>query len=232
MVVDTKKLKPAQEAGVVEDIERGVANGIRPLPWQTDTCIGDWHYSRPLFERHGYKTVGQVVRMLVDIVSKNGNLLLSVPVRGNGELDEDEIAFLQGLARWMELNGDGIFGTRPWKIYGEGPSTEETAEAGQFGGARDVRSKPYTAADLRFTTNAGTLYAFVLAWPEDRSVLVKSLATGASTAGGRKATDVTLLGYDGKIAWSQDAAGLHVRLPEGVTREHALALKISGVLAD
>ena len=77
--------------------------------------------------------------------------MLSVPVRGDGTIDDHEVAFLEGMAEWMKTNGEGIFGSRPWKVYGEGPSTVETPEAGQFGGARDVRSKPYTIEDIRFT---------------------------------------------------------------------------------
>ena len=170
-VLNAKKLCAGHRAGVVEDIERGVATGIRPDPWQTDTCIGDWHYDRRLFEQHKYKTTGQVVQMLIDIVSKNGNLLLSIPVRGDGTIDEDEVAFLEGLASWMHANGEGIFGTRPWKIYGEGPSVTGPVAQGQFGGARDVRD--YTAEDIRFTTKGDTLYAFVMAWPGEQAVIVK-----------------------------------------------------------
>jgi alpha-L-fucosidase len=141
----------------------------------------------------------------------------------------------------MDVNGDAIFATRPWVVFGEGPSAEEKTEAGQFGGARDVRSKPYTAEDMRFTTKADALYAFVLEWPTDKTVLVKSLATGSPQiaglpAGGsakevRKVTGVTLLGYTGKLTWTQDATGLHVQLPDAPPSEHAVALKITGVTA-
>ncbi|HVU34306.1 MAG TPA: alpha-L-fucosidase, partial [Opitutaceae bacterium] len=111
-VINAKHLGPGHAPAVVPDIERGVAEGIRSEPWQTDTCIGSWHYDRAIFEQHRYKTVGQVVRMLVDIVSKNGNLLLSIPVKGNGEIDADEVKFLQGMAAWMDVNGEAIFATR------------------------------------------------------------------------------------------------------------------------
>ncbi len=228
-VMNTKHLTPAHKTAGVEDIERGVATGILPQPWQTDTCIGGWHYDRKLFEQHKYKTVAQVVRMLTDIVSKNGNLLLNVPVRGDGSLDEDEIAFLQGLAKWMDVNSEAIYGTRPWLTYGEGPSTVEKAEGGQFGGARDVRSKPYTAEDIRFTTKAGALYAVIMELPAaGQPVVVKSLATTATLAKG-KVTGVTLLGHAGPLEWSQDASGLIVKLP-AAPREHAVTLKITGAL--
>ena len=230
-VMNTKHLEPAQEAAGVQDIERGVAAGIRPLPWQTDTCIGAWHYDRKIFEQHKYKTVAQVVRMLTDIVSKNGNLLLNVPVRGDGSLDEDEIAFLGGLAKWMDVNSGAIYATRPWVIYGEGPSAEETHEVGQFGGAKDVRSKPYTAEDVRFTSKAGSLYAIVMAQPAAGTpVVLKSLAIGSAPIGNRKVTAVSLLGYPDPLTWSQDATGLHVQLPTQLPSEHTLSLEIKGVL--
>ncbi len=221
-VLFAKKMTPAHAPAVTPDIERGVSEAIRPEPWQTDTCISSWHYDRRIFDEHKYKTVGQVVRMLCDIVSKNGNLLLSVPVRGNGELDADEVAFLEGMAKWMDVNSEAIYGTRPWKVYGEGPSTEEKHETGQFGGAKDVRSQPYTAEDMRFTTKAGELYAIVFAWPADHSVLIKSLA-------GKDTSAVTLLGYDGDLASSMEDGGLRVQLPDTAPGEHAFVLKISGL---
>ncbi|PTY03248.1 alpha-L-fucosidase [Opitutaceae bacterium EW11] len=230
-VINAKKMTPGHAHAVVPDIERGVATGIQPDAWQTDTCIGSWHYERRLFTEHKYKTVGQVVRMLVDIVSKNGNLLLSVPIRGDGTIDEDEIAFLQGMARWMNVNSEGIYATRPWSTYGEGPSTTEQHEAGHFGGARDVRSKPYTAEDIRFTKKGDSLYAFVLAWPEDRTVVIHSLGQGASTAAGHTIEEVRLLGVAEPLKFEQDASGLKIHLPEKAPSEHAVALKIRSAKA-
>jgi alpha-L-fucosidase len=228
-VVNAKHMKPERVNAVVHDIERGVATGIRPQPWQTDTCIGQWHYSRALAEQNKYKTVGQVVRMLLDIVSKNGNLMLSVPVRGDGTIDEHEVAFLEGMAAWMKSNAEGVFGSRPWKVYGEGPSTVETPEAGQFGGAHDVRSKPYTIEDIRFTTEGDVLYAYLLAPQQARQAVIKSLATNSPHTGGRKVKDVTILG-GGKLEWSQGDQGLSLRLPEQLPSSEAVGLRIRGVL--
>jgi alpha-L-fucosidase len=227
-VLNTKHLEPSQRTALVEDIERGVATGILPEPWQTDTCIGAWHYDRSFFEQHKYKTVGQVVRMLVDIVSKNGNLLLNVPVRGDGTIDEDEVAFLQGLAQWMEINSEAIFATRPWKVYGEGPSVTEKAEGGTFGGARDVRSKPYTAEDMRFTVKGNTLYAIFLSWPENRAVTIRSLARsdGQPALINRAIASISLLGAQEKLTWTQDAAGVHVTLPAVQPGAEAFSLRI------
>jgi alpha-L-fucosidase len=228
-VVNAKYMKPAHVNALVEDIERGVATGIRPQPWQTDTCIGQWHYSRAVAEQNKYKTVGQVVDMLLDIVSKNGNLMLSVPVRGDGTIDEHEVAFLEGMAAWMKTNAEGIFGSRPWKLYGEGPSTVETPEAGQFGGARDVRSKPYTIEDIRFTTKADALYAYLLAPQPATQAVIKSLGTNSPHTGGSRVKDVTLVG-GGKLEWSQGEQGLNVKLPERFSGSEAVGLRVRGVL--
>jgi alpha-L-fucosidase len=228
-VLNAKHMTPEHAPALVSDIERGVAEGIRPQPWQTDTCIGSWHYDRAIFEQHKYKTVGQVVRMLVDIVSKNGNLLLSIPVRGNGEIDDDEVKFLHGLADWMGVNSEAIFATRPWEIYGEGPSTEEKPEGGRFGGARDVRSKPYTSEDVRFTRKGDVVYAVLLAWPENKEATVKALGNESPHLNGRRVTAVSLLGYNGTLVWTQDGRGLHVVLPDRAPCDHAFALRVQTV---
>lgn len=223
VVVTGKKMTEAHRAAVVEDIERGVATEIRPAPWQTDTCLGNWHYQRSLFEEHKYKTALQVVQMLVDIVSKNGNLMLSVPVRGDGTIDEDEIAVLDALAAWMPANGEGIFATRPWRVYGEGPSVSNPAPTGQFGGARDVR--PYTAQDVRFTRKGDTLYAFFMAWPT-APVTVASLADAVSP--GRVAR-VDLLG-GGPLAFTQGADGLRITFPPPAPANNLpVGVRISGL---
>jgi alpha-L-fucosidase len=227
VVVNGKHILPAHVGAFVEDIERSTANAIRPDPWQTDTCIGDWHYSRPVYEQNRYQTVAAIVAMMTDIVSKNGNLMLNIPLRGDGSIDEKEEAFLAGLTAWMDVNSEGIYATRPWKIYGEGPST--TAGRGAARGAGRGTPAAYTAEDIRFTTKAGTLYAFVGAWPESRSVRIKSLAASSPQLAGAKVTGVSLLGFDGKVAWTHDEQGLSVTLPEKAPSQYAVTLKIQGV---
>jgi alpha-L-fucosidase len=222
-VITGKGLNAEQRRALVLDVERGVTHGGEILPWQTDTCIGSWHYERRLFEQHRYKTAGQVVQMLIDIVSKNGNLMLSIPVRGDGTIDEDEVACLEGIARWMAPNGEGIFDTRPWKVYGEGPSVTNQAPAGQFGGARDVR--PYTAEDIRFTFKGDSLYAFVMAWPADGKITIKTLAQGSEHYP-KNIARVELLGSSGPLAFSRGATGLVVTLPETKLNDYAYTLRI------
>ena len=227
-VMTGKGLNAEQRRALVLDVERGVTNGGEIQPWQTDTCIGSWHYQKSVFEQHKYKTARQVAQMLIDIVSKNGNLQLSIPLPGNGVPDADELKFLAEMTAWMEVNSEGIYSTRPWKVYGEGPSVTNQAPRGQFGGARDVR--PYTAEDLRFTMRGDTLYAFLMVWPESLSTVVKSLATHSPHLGGRKVAHVSLLGHAGKLAWTQDEQGLSVKLPTTPPCASAVTLKIKGVL--
>jgi alpha-L-fucosidase len=166
--------------------------------------------------------------MLLDIVSKNGNLLLSVPMRGDGTIDEHEQAILEDLAAWMKTSSEGVFGSRPWKVHGEGPSTLERPEAGEFGGARDVRKRPYSIEDIRFTTRSGALYAYLLAPRPAAQVLVASLARNSPHRGGRAVTQVSLLG-GGNLAWSQEERRLRVELPARLPSSEAVGLRIAGV---
>jgi len=200
----------------VQDLERGVMDKICPAPWQTDTCVGGWYYDVNLARAHGYKSTTTVIQMLVDIVSKNGNLLLNFPPRPDGTLDDDELKILEGMAAWIPINGEAIYGTRPWKIFGE---TSRKLQGGMF----NEGALRYTAKDIRFTTKGGALYAVALGWPEDRRLTVRSLAAAAGKIAG-----VTLLGHSGDLPWSQTADGLVVTLPEKKPCEHAYALKILG----
>jgi alpha-L-fucosidase len=211
---------------MVYDIERGKAQGILPLPWQTDTCIGSWHYDSAIFKNHRYKSAASVIQMLADIVSKNGNLMLSVPLQRDGTPDADEIKIVSEIGAWLKVNGDAIYATRPWKMYGEGPSTV-TSEKGQFDGQADVQKKPFTAEDIRFTQakDGKTLYAIVLALPPDGKVTIKSLASNSPDWAG-KIGSVRMLGVSGKLKFTRDESGLHVTLPEKHPDEIAGALKI------
>ena len=224
-VMNAKKLDPMQRKALVYDIERGKAEGILPEPWQTDTCIGQWHYQRSVFDKHEYKSAASVVRMLADIVSKNGNLMLSVPLQRTGQPDADEMQIVSEIGVWLKVNGEAIYATRPWKIYGEGPSTVET-EKGRFDGQKDVQTKPFTAEDIRFTQakDGKTLYAIVLEIPAHGKVTVKSLATNSAHWPG-KVGSVRLVG-GGKLKFTRDETGLQVTLPEIFTGKTALALKI------
>ena len=199
------------DAGMcVLDLERGVANGIMPNPWQTDTCIGNWHYQRGIT----YKTPKTVVDMLVDIVSRNGNLLLNFPLPNNGELDPQELGVLSGITDWMRVNSEGIHGTRPWKMFGTGPGA--LAKGGEMS---ERNRKPLTGEDVRFTTKGKDVYAFVMDWP-GKEAFVSALA-------GEPVRNVEMLGFKGKLDWKLEPAGLRVQMPAEKPCDQAVALKIA-----
>ena len=224
-VMNAKMLNDLEREAMVYDIERGKAAGILPQPWQTDTCIGSWHYNQDIFAQHRYKSAASVVRMLADIVSKNGNLMLSVPLQRDGQPDRDEIEIVKGIGAWLKLNGEAIYATRPWKVYGEGPSTV-AVEKGQFDGQTDVSKKPFTAQDIRFTQSKDgkTLYAILLEIPADGTITITSLASGSPNWPG-DIRSVRLAG-GGKLKFTRDEAGLHATLPEKFEGKIALAVKI------
>ena len=216
-VITAKGLSEDHRKALVEDYERGFADTIQPEPWQTDTCIGNWHYQRDI----QYKTVAQVVQILCNVVSKNGNLMLNIPVRGDGTIDEREERFVEGLIRWMDVNREGIYDSRPWKVYGEGPAAKPT------GGFVEGKVK-YGAEDVRFTTKDGALYAYFLGWPANGKLLIRVLKKGGDGPGllDKEIAGVTLLGSGEKIEYVRDGEGLHVTLPKEAPSEGACALKL------
>lgn len=220
-VVNGKIIPPERRAGLVEDVERGQRDGIEPLPWQTCTCIGDWHYNRGVFDNHHYKSAASVIHRLADIVSKNGNLLLSIPVRGNGAIDADERKFLDEMAAWMGRNGEAIYGTRPWRSFGEGPTR---VAGGMFS---EGQAQSFTAEDFRFTCKDGALYAIALGWPKSGVLRIATLAQESALApGGIERVEV--LGSTDSLPFTRNRKGLEVRLPEGLAGAPAVALKIRG----
>jgi alpha-L-fucosidase len=218
-----KILDENQRQCMVWDIERGQANEIEPFPWQTDTCIGGWHYDRNLFNQHRYKSAKTVIQMLADIVSKNGNLLLNIPVRGDGTIDSDELKVVQGIADWMAVNKECIFGTRPWKVFGEGPATGGAKLTAQ--GFNEGKGKPFTAQDVRFTQKGRALYAIVLGWPAN-GVNIASLGTQAKLLD-RSIKKIQLLGSKEKIQWRQTADALVIQQPKNQSNNVAIVFKLS-----
>ena len=199
----------------VQDIERGGMPDIKEQPWQTDTCIGDWFY-RTDFK---YKTAKEVIAYLCDVVSKNGNLLLNIPIKADGTIDTKEEKVLAEMADWIATNGEAIYGTRPWRVFGEGPSSLKK-EGGHY---KEGAFAQMTAQDIRFTTKGETLYAIALGWPEDGKLRIRSLAGSSG-----RVESVSLLGQGGKLACSQTDDALVVTLPESVVSKYAVAVKIRG----
>lgn len=205
------------EGTAVFDVERGQLAGIRPLFWQTDTAVAknSWCYTPD----QDYKTADTLIGDLVDIVSKNGALLLNIGPRPDGTIPEPEEELLLHIGRWLHLNGEAIYGTRPWKIYGEGPT--QVVE-GTF---NDTKRVGFTSQDIRFTTRGEILYATVLAWPEKNTVTIKSLGT-ASGLFHRQIAKIELLGNQETLTWQQTGDALIIDLPATPASEHTFVLRI------
>lgn len=224
-VITGKILDENQRKAMVWDIERGQSNNIEPFTWQTDTCIGGWHYDRSVYDRKRYKTAKTVVHSLIDIVSKNGNLLLNIPVRGDGSIDELERQIVVEIGRWMKVYSECIYSTRPWKVFGEGPAQESTKPLSAQG-FNEGGGKPFSSADFRFTLKGNVLYAIGLGWPENGKALIKSFSAG-NPLRPEPITKVELLG-NGEVRFDRKAEGLEVTLPDGIPEDsYAFALKIS-----
>ncbi|MGE5518804.1 MAG: alpha-L-fucosidase [Candidatus Dadabacteria bacterium] len=198
--------KEASNGKWAQDVERGVLDGISEYPWQTDTSIGDWYY------RTGqkYKSADEVVQLLMDIVSKNGNLLINVVQTPEGDLEQDVLDIVEGIAKWTNANGEGVYGTRPWKVYGEGPSTlKDNQKKGRFGGLSDTRG--YQPTDIRYTTKKDNVYAFVMSTP-DTDIHMTSLGKDSKLVD-KAVASVTMLGSKEKLKWNQQNDALVINKP-------------------
>lgn len=211
------KNRAFNEGTAVYDVERGQLSDLRPMLWQTDTSVSrnSWGHVNP----QDYKSAEALIGDLVDIVSKHGALLLNIGPRADGSIPDEEAALLLRLGRWLRTHGEAIYGTRPWKVFGEGPT--EVAE----GGFTDTRRSAFTPRDVRFTTRGDRLYAVLLAPPEGRAATVRSLGT-ETRLHQRPIARVELLG-GGALPFTRDETGLHVEFPEQLPDEPALALRIT-----
>ena len=226
-VITIKEVPDKWAKSVVVDYERALTNKIMHYPWQSETCIGDWHYNRALFEKPGeyggYLPPRDVIHWMIDTVSKNGTFILNIPGRPDGTIDAKEIAIVDRITDWMTVNGEAIYETRPWKVYGEGP---DVIDAGQFQGAS---VKALGEKDIRFTRNkaGNVVYAIVLGWPAGE-IVIESLGTTNATQPG-KIEHVELLGTGERLRWKQTADALRLELPKQYkpTVDFAAALKVS-----
>lgn len=215
-----KILTGEQKKCMVWDVERGAPDKTQELPWQTCSCIGDWHYSTSIYENNRYKSATDVIHMLVDVVSKNGNLLLNVPVRGDGSIDEKEIAVVESIASWMDINKESIFDTRPWKVFGEGPAAE-SANPINAQGFNEGKVK-FTSKDIRFSQKGNILYVTLMGVPEE-NINIKNLGTSKEE---KEIKNIELLGSKEKIKWSRNADFLSIEKPDSVPNPIALVFKI------
>ena len=199
----------------VQDVERGVLDTVSAYPWQTDTSIGDWYY------RTGqkYKTATEVIQMLVDIVSKNGNLLINVVQTPEGDLEPDMLDILEEIGIWTNANGEGIYGSRPWKIFGE-----KSAEAMAVKRTRFNENYKFNAKDIRFTTKGETLYAYCLGKPV-ADIIIKSLGKSSKLAG-KTIASVSMVGSKSKISWKQSADALVIKKPANMPDWEVIGFKI------
>jgi alpha-L-fucosidase len=221
VVLNTKELAADRQGALVEDVERGFRSSIVPDVWQTDTCIGEWHYKREIFERKAYMRADAVVHRLCDVVAKNGNLLLSIPMRGDGTIDSEERAIVSAVGDWMQRFGEAIHETRPWRVFGEGPTE---VQSGQFG---EGAAAPFTGEDIRFTSKPDALFATTLGVAAP-TLTIASLRSGGQLVSGEVGRVEVVGGGGEALAFRRDEAGLHVEVPEGARHSFGTAFRIVG----
>ena len=219
--VITLKGYPMEWTAGARDFERSLRAEIDPRPWQTDTSISNlsWGY----MEHDQFKTPETLVHQLVDIVSKNGNLLLSIGPRADGTIPDEVRTILLAMGAWLDRNGEAIYGTEPWIVSGEGPTQVKT------GFATDQEMKPYTSSDFRFTRKGENLYVISLACPADETATVHALGL-TGEAKGQVIRDVFLLGSSQKVEWLQTTDALSVKLPADADCKFGFALRVKFAL--
>lgn len=205
------------EKAAVLDLERNKMPEIRYPFWQTDTAVSksSWGYTR----NQKYKQPNRLVDDLIDIVAKNGCLLLNVGPRPDGTIPQEDTDILLEIGKWLKVNGEAIYGTRPFKIYGEGPTGTAT------GHLAEDKDKPFTPEDIRYTTKDGCLYVIALGWPESGKLTVKTMAEGCPHHPAAFAS-IEMLGSDEKIEMMRDAAGLTITMPKEKPCDHAFVFKL------
>jgi alpha-L-fucosidase len=202
----------------VADVERGQLAEMQPMFWQTDTAVGNKSWC--FIQGEDYKSPESIIGNLVDVVSKNGTLLLNIGPKPDGTIPDPDRKILSTIGQWLKINGEAIYATRPWKIFGEGPT--QTPE-GHF---TESKRPDYTAEDIRFTTRGqNTLYAIALGHPKNE-ILVRSLGTHMKLYS-HAIANVEMVGSEAKLNWSREIEGLRVKLPEKLPADYGVSLKIT-----
>jgi len=204
------KFTSIQQYTGILDFERGREDRLAPYPWLTDTALAEWFNQKSA----PYRSTDYFIEVLADIVAKNGCMLLDVSPTAEGAIPDPARKILLEMGDWLRLNGEAIYGTRPWLAYGEGPTK------GKKGGFSEQADKGFTSRDIRFTTKGKTLYAIALGWPGDGKLWIRSLAADAG-----RITAVKMLGHEGALSWKQGEQGLEISLPERKPCEHAYVFK-------
>lgn len=222
VVVTGKILQDYMKESMMWDVERGIPDLPQEKYWQTCTCLGDWHYNIKYYDNNWYKSALHVINMLVDIVSKNGNMLLSVPLKGDGTIDDKEEAILLDIKAWMDVNGRSIWGTRVWKNFGEGPLVDAYNPMSGPGFNENIN---YSASDVRYVikyakteAEKDTLFATIMRWPSKKTFTFKSLGFASEYYSG-EIDDIELLGSSEPVTYKQELGGLTVELPGAQTNE-------------
>jgi alpha-L-fucosidase len=224
-VIIADGLSVVEQRAITNNLERNMTLDMLKMPWNKGNCLGPWHYSVADYNK-GYQKTGAWIHLLVDAVSKNGTFLLAIPLPGSGELDDKASAFLDEMSKWMNVNGECIYGTRPWTIYGEGPSVKNdaTAKEAAINPPRGLGPN-LTANDIRFTTKGDLLYAVVMGRPESGKINIKALGSKSAHYPGEIGS-VQMLGSPAKLEFVRDENGLTVTIPGSGTSDYATALKI------
>lgn len=215
-------------AGMLMDYERQgriLPRGLKNFPWQVDDPMGSkFAYVTEIV----YKPTALLLHRLIDCVSMNGNYLLNISPRADGTIPDEQQQRLLEMGRWLKINGEAIYGSRPWVRYGEGPYHDAPPDTSRPPGPDDPPRESYTAQEIRFTTQGSALYAIVMDWPGEEAVIT-SLASGAAQLPAGRVEKVELLGHTGALPFTQDATGLKVKMPAAKPCDYAFTLKITGL---
>ncbi len=218
VVVTYKQQDLPREVGI-EDFEKGRADKLTDFVWLTDDTIsrGSWCWTQDL----GIKRPVEIVRTMIDIVSKNGQLMLNISPKADGTIPDNQKQVLLEIGDWLKKYGEAIYGTRPFVEYGEGPTKM------QSGGGFARMQGGYTAKDVRYTRKGKTVYALVLGWPGDSNQVTMTMFGKGNKAENIKIKDVSMLGTREKIKWERSDAGLIVTTPAKQVDNLAIVFKLA-----